>query len=83
MKKPDDSQVKSIGFRKAVPPEPTRYAQCRNCKFFAYDDEFYMSRRGGDASRKTNLRCKQHNVAVQMSTVCDSHKFAYTDRSDR
>ena len=84
LKKPDASQAAAIGFRKAVPPEPKRYPQCRNCKHIVYDDEFYMPLGGGgERSRRTNLRCRQHAIAVLLSCVCDAHEFAYRDRSDR
>ncbi|MGJ7611801.1 MULTISPECIES: hypothetical protein [unclassified Variovorax] len=79
---PADKSAPS-GFRKAVPPEPKRYAQCRNCKHFVYDDSDYCGSKGQLAFRKINLRCRQLQIKVQMGTVCDEHQFANHDRSDR
>lgn len=76
-------QRKAAGIRAAVPPEPKRYAQCRNCKNFVYDDNEYLGLKGDLRFRKSNLRCRVHLVSVSMGTVCDAHEFAYTNRSDR
>lgn len=81
--RPSPERAAQIGFVKAVPPEPKRYAQCRNCKHFVYDDSEYADSRGRDASRKVNLRCKEHQIMVSMGTVCLKHEFAYSDRGDR
>lgn len=85
MKRPDAAKTIAINLRKAVPPEPKRYAQCRNCKHMVYDDEFYMplNGRGGERSRKKNIRCRAHDIAVPLGSVCDAHEFAYSNRSDR
>lgn len=73
-----------IGIRRAVPPEPKRYAQCRNCRHVVYDDEFYMPLRGGpERSRKRNIRCRAHNLEVSLGSVCDAHIAAYKDLGDR
>lgn len=74
---------RALGIRQAVPPEPTRYAQCRNCKSFVYDDSDYCSAKGELRFRKVNLRCRVHQVAVSMSAVCAAHEFAYADRGGR
>ncbi|MGK2897820.1 MAG: hypothetical protein ACSLE9_03930 [Burkholderiaceae bacterium] len=85
MRKPDDLQAAAIGYAKAVPPEPKLYPQCRNCKHLIYDDHFYMalSGKGGERSKKVNLRCRLHEIAVNLGCVCSGHQFAYADRSDR
>lgn len=80
---PSDEQTSAITFRRAVPPEPKRYAQCRNCKHFGYDASEYCNSKGAYATRRVNLRCTQHRIVVQMGTVCDGHAFANADRSDR
>lgn len=72
-----------IGFRKAVPPEPKRFAQCRNCKHIAYDSDDRCNLKGELTLRRVNLRCSQHRVPVRLGTVCDTHEFAYSDRADR
>lgn len=81
--KPTSQQAAELEFRKAVPPEPKRYAQCRNCKHFVYDDSDRMGRRGELLFKKTNLRCRLNSIKVQMGTVCKTHEFAYPDRGDR
>lgn len=73
----------AAGFRKAVPPEPKRYAQCRNCKHFVYDHSDYCNAKGELAFRKINPRCRTLSIAVTLGSVCDGHDFAYADRSDR
>ena len=83
MSKPTKTQADAAGFRKAVPPEPTKFAQCRNCKNFRYDDSDYMTLKGDMAFRKTNLRCAVHQFSVSMGTVCESHEFQYANRGDR
>ena len=76
-------QAAAVGLTKAVPPEPKRYAQCRNCRSFTYDADDYMNARGQTAFRKTNPRCTRHKIAVLKSSVCPAHEFAHSDRSDR
>ncbi len=77
-------EPKRYALRKAVPPEPKRYAQCRNCKHLVYDDHFYMPLGGGsERSRKVNMRCRVNGIKVSLGTVCDGHEFDYADRSDR
>jgi len=84
MKKPHTELAQAIGFRKAVPPEPKRYAQCRNCKHLTYDtSEFMNFRTNKESWRRKNQRCTLHNILVLSSSVCDAHEFAYSDRSDR
>lgn len=75
--------VARIGLKKAMPPEPKRYAQCRNCKSFVYDDSERLGLSGKLLFIKQNTRCNTHHVAVQLGMVCDDHAFAYADRSDR
>ena len=72
-----------IGFRQALPPEPKRFAQCRNCKGIVYDTDERLSLKGKLVFLRLNVRCQQHGVPVRLGTVCDSHEFAYADRSDR
>lgn len=81
--RPTNQRATEVGFRQAEPPEPKRYAQCRNCKQFRYDDSEYCNAKGNLASRRVNLRCSVHKIVVQMGTVCDAHEFANADRSDR
>lgn len=73
----------AIGLRKAVPPEPARYAQCRNCKSFVYDTEEYLNLRGSMCFKKANPRCSKHGIKVLNSSVCTTHEFAYANRGDR
>lgn len=81
--RPTPAQAAAIGLTKAVPPEPKRYAQCRNCKHYTYDADDYMSARGKTEFRKSNPRCTLHKIAVLKSSVCPAHQFAHSDRSDR
>ena len=81
--KPTEEQVATLDFKKAVPPEPKRYAQCRNCKHFVYDDSERLGLRGQLLFTKINTRCRLNEIAVQLGTVCKTHEFAYSDRSDR
>lgn len=83
MVKPSPEQAAAIGLRKAVPPEPKRYAQCRNCKHYTYDADDYMDAKGRTAFRKSNPQCVLHKIAVLKSSVCPAHEFAHSDRSDR
>jgi len=84
MRKPDAATAETIGFRKAVPPEPARYAQCRNCKHVVYDvSEFMNFRTNKESWRRKNNRCGLHRILVLASSVCDAHEFAYKDRGDR
>ena len=78
-----DDKRQAAGIRKAVPPEPKRYAQCRNCKHFVYDDSEYCGSRGDLRFKQVNLRCNVHKIAVLKSSVCDAHEFAYANRGDR
>lgn len=73
----------NANFRKAVPPEPKRYAQCRNCRFFTYDADDYCDVRGQVRFRKAKPRCVMLGIAVTLGSVCDGHEFAHRDRSDR
>lgn len=81
--RPSAERAAQIGFAKAVPPEPKRYAQCRNCKHFNYDDSEYMGASGRELSRQVNFRCRLHKIIVLKSCVCAAHEFAYPDRGDR
>lgn len=81
--RPTPAQAKAQGFTKAVPPEPKRYPQCRNCASLVYDSADYMDMRGKECWRRENLRCSIHKFAVQMGTVCSSHTYYRPDRSDR
>lgn len=81
--KPTADQAAALDFKKAVPPEPKAYAQCRNCKHFVYDDSERLGLRGQLLFVKTNTRCRQHGIAVQLGTVCKTHEFAYANRGDR
>lgn len=81
--KPTPQQAVDLEFRKAVPPEPKRYAQCRNCKHLVYDDGDRMDLRGQLVFIKENTRCRLHGIAVRLGTVCKTHEFAYPDRGDR
>lgn len=72
-----------IGYRKAVPPEPKAYPQCRNCASFAYDHDDYMNAKGQVAFRKSNTRCALHGLGTTAGYVCDSHAFARADRSNK
>lgn len=73
----------SVGFKKAVPPEPKIYAMCRNCCYFVYDSDDRTNFRGELTLRRVNLRCSTHKFKVRMETVCDSHSFQYTNRGDK
>lgn len=81
--KPTKQTASELGFRSAVPPVPKRYAQCRNCRHFRYDDSEYCNSKGELASRRVNLRCDYYKLVVQMGTVCAGHEFANADRGDR
>lgn len=81
--RPAAAVAAELGFCQAVPPEPKRYAQCRNCRHFSYDDSEYCNAKGALASRRVNLRCTRHKIVVQMGTVCATHEFARADRGDR
>lgn len=81
--KPAQEQAQALGFCKAIPPEPKRYAQCRNCSQFRYDSSEYMDAKGREAWRRINLRCTLHKIVVQMGTVCLKHAYANADRGDR
>lgn len=81
--RPAAAMAAVLGFQQAVPPDPKRYAQCRNCKHFRYDDSEYCNAKGALATRRVNLRCSQHKIMVQMGTVCAAHEFAYSHRGDR
>lgn len=74
-----------IDFRKATPPEPARYAQCRNCKHIGYDSDDRIGLHGRLIFRRVNLRCRGNavRVPVKLGTVCNKHEFAYADRGDR
>lgn len=70
------------GFRKAVPPEPKVYAQCRNCTHLVYDSDDRTNSRGELTLRRVNLRCKEFKFPVQMGTVCNKHEFRYPAGGD-
>lgn len=69
-------------FRKAVPPEPSKYPKCRNCKHFAYDSDDRMGRKGNLLLKKVNLRCKANQHRVTMGSVCDLHQYMYSTGGD-
>lgn len=84
MSKPAQTpQAVAVNFRKAVPPEPKIYAQCRNCVHLVYDSDDRCSSRGELLLRKVNLRCKPGGFKVVLGAVCDQHNFAYESRGDR
>jgi hypothetical protein len=65
----------SVGFKKAVPPEPKIYAMS------AIAVTSFL--RGELTLHRVNLRCRTHKFKVRMETVCDSHSFQYTNRGDK
>lgn len=76
------AEYEAAGFRKAVPPEPKQFAQCRNCVHFVYDSEDRMNRRGEVTFGRSNLRCRQFSFPVNLGTVCNSHAFKHALRRD-
>lgn len=83
MSRPTPIEIEASGFKKAVPPEPKIYPQCRNCKSFAYDSDDRTNSRGELTLRRIHLRCSSHQFSVQMGTVCSNHAFAYAHQGDK